>query len=57
LAGKIKSELGVLPTLVASGGGVFEVSVDEELIYSKKKTGSFPDEEELVKRLSKNSGA
>lgn len=32
-------------TLVPAGGGVFEVSVDDELIYSKAKTGQFPNEQ------------
>jgi selenoprotein W-related protein len=30
--------------LVPAGGGAFEVSLDNELIYSKLKTGKFPDE-------------
>jgi selenoprotein W-related protein len=37
--------------LVPSGGGCFELSLDGELVYSKLKTGEFPDErsmEELV---------
>jgi selenoprotein W-related protein len=33
--------------LIPSGGGVFEVSVDEELIFSKKELGRFPNEQEL----------
>ena len=35
-------------TLVPSRGGVFEVVVDGELIYSKVKTGTFPDESEVL---------
>ena len=37
--------------LVESGGGVFEVSVDGKLIFSKKKLGRFPEEEEIFSRL------
>lgn len=37
-------------TLVPSSGGVFEVSVDGELIYSKKQTGRHAEEGE-VRRL------
>ena len=37
--------------LVASSGGVFEVSVDGTLVYSKKQTGNFPDEAGLVAKL------
>ena len=44
-------------TLVPAGGGVFELTVGDELIYSKKKSGQFPDEawaiEEVGKRLTK----
>jgi selenoprotein W-related protein len=39
--------------LIPSTGGVFEVVVDGELVYSKKKTGEFPDEQQLVKQLVK----
>lgn len=30
--------------LIPSGGGRFEVTVDDELVYSKLETGEFPDE-------------
>ncbi len=44
-------------SLVPSGGGCFELSLDRELVYSKLKTGEFPDEARMValidKRLSK----
>ncbi len=33
--------------LVKSGGGVFEVTVDGELKYSKKATGVFPTKEQV----------
>ena len=31
--------------LVPSGGGCFELSINGDLIYSKLKTGKFPDEQ------------
>jgi selenoprotein W-related protein len=31
-------------TLIPVGGGAFELSLNGELIYSKLKTGQFPDE-------------
>ena len=34
--------------LVESGGGVFEISVDGTLVFSKKKEGRFPSEQELT---------
>ena len=38
-------------SLVAGGGGVFDVERGGELIYSKFQTGSFPDEKKLVGKL------
>ena len=35
-------------TLVPAGGGCFEVTANGELIYSKLKTGQFPDEQSVV---------
>ena len=40
-------------TLVPSSGGCFEVKVDGDLIYSKLKTGQFPDEKAIVDQVSK----
>lgn len=37
--------------LIESGGGVFEVKKDGRLIFSKKKEGRFPSEEEILKQL------
>lgn len=48
---KIKNEIGVDAQLQPSGGGVFEVSVDGKLVYSKKKTRQFPDEAKLVDQI------
>ena len=38
-------------SLVAGGGGVFDVERGGKLIYSKFQTGSFPDEKKLVGKL------
>jgi len=37
--------------MIASSGGVFEVTVAGELIYSKRKSGVFPDEDALLTQL------
>ena len=37
--------------LVRAGGGVFEISVDGRLAFSKKATGRFPTDEEVVSTL------
>lgn len=36
---------------IKSGGGVFEVFKDGQLIYSKKASGRFPTADEIVKML------
>ena len=36
--------------LIPSTGGDFEVVVVGLLVYSKKETGEFPDEQQLVKQ-------
>ena len=40
-------------TLVPSSGGAFEVSLDGDLVYSKLKTGRFPEEEEITAAIDK----
>jgi selT/selW/selH-like putative selenoprotein len=35
-------------TLRRSSGGVFEITVDGRLAYSKKATGAFPDEGQVL---------
>jgi selenoprotein W-related protein len=34
--------------LIPAGGGCFELSLNGDLIYSKLKTGQFPDEQWVV---------
>jgi selenoprotein W-related protein len=42
---------GVHVELIESSGGVFEVKKDDRLIFSKKKTGRFPEPEEVFQHL------
>ena len=37
--------------LVPSDGGRFEVSINGSLVYSKLKTGKFPDSQEIRKHI------
>ncbi len=37
--------------LIPTGGGAFEISLDGDLIYSKLKTGEFPDEQWVMKTV------
>ncbi len=51
MAAKIKQTLGIESELIPGGQGIFDVVVDLELVYSKFKTGSFPDEDQLINEL------
>jgi selT/selW/selH-like putative selenoprotein len=37
--------------LIKGGGGVFDVTADGVLIYSKHRTGRFPDNAEVLQAL------
>ncbi len=37
--------------LVPGSGGCFELSADGQLVYSKLKTGQFPDEDAMVRLI------
>ena len=39
--------------LIPSKGGCFELMVGRQLIYSKLKTGTFPNEDEMIKAVEK----
>ena len=51
MADDIKKETGVEAELIHSGGGVFEVEKDGELIFSKKALGRFPSHDEILAKL------
>ncbi len=47
---KYKNDISSLE-LSPSSGGVFEVSKDSSLIFSKKELGRFPEEDEILNLL------
>lgn len=47
---RLKQDIHAL-TLIPAGGGVFEVSINGEKIYSKKETGEFPDPAAILKTV------
>lgn len=53
MAKAIENKYGVKPQLIKSGGGVFEVTVDGKKIFSKKETGRFPENEEILETIGK----
>ena len=48
LAAEIKQQRGVDSTLTRGSGGEFEITVDGQLIFSKKQQGRFPDLQEVL---------
>ncbi|MCP4292349.1 MAG: SelT/SelW/SelH family protein [bacterium] len=48
MAAAIKEHCGIESHLLASGGGVFEVEIDGELVFSKKALDRFPDDQEII---------
>ena len=53
LAEELIRELGIEPELVKSSGGVFEVEYEDDLIFSKKQIGRFPDPGEVLNLIRK----
>ena len=51
MAATIKKEFGIDSQIVRGSGGIFDVTVDDQKIYSKHDTGVVPSEKEIVDRL------
>ena len=51
MAAAIEEEIGVKPELIPGSGGIFDVVVEGRLIYSKKQTGRFPEDYEVISKL------
>ena len=53
MADAIKSEISdVEIEYIKSSGGVFEVARDGELIFSKQRTGRFPEAAEIIGQIT-----
>ena len=50
LLSSYKQQIGEMK-LIPSSGGCFELSINGDLIYSKLKTGAFPDEDAMVEAV------
>ena len=48
MAATIDREFGVQPQLIEGSGGVFDVKIDGQLIFSKHDQGRFPQHDEIV---------
>ena len=52
LAARLSKELGIDAELIRGSNGIFDVVADGNLIYSKHRTGRFPEEEEILTLLN-----
>lgn len=57
MAARFKEAFGADSQLIEGGGGVFDVKVDGELVFSKHDCGDFPDENALIQELSNRQPA
>jgi selenoprotein W-related protein len=52
LAASLKKSFGIDAELIRGSGGVFDVTLDGELIFSKHRSGRFPKNEEVVRLIN-----
>jgi selT/selW/selH-like putative selenoprotein len=52
LAAVIQRKLKTQPKLIEGKGGVFDVKMDGQTIYSKHETGRFPEDSEIIDALT-----
>ena len=58
LARVVEAETGIKPELIHSSAmGAFEVSINDELIFSKNAAGRFPDFMSIVEAVEKRMGS
>ena len=48
---ELKKNLGAEIELVAGSNGIFDISLDGEMIFSKFKKGRFPEPDEIVELI------
>ena len=49
VADELKKELSIEADLIAGDNGIFDVKIDDKLVFSKFDTGRFPEPVEIVK--------
>ena len=52
MAAAIKERFKFDPELIQGKGGIFDVKVDGDLVFSKKKVGRFPTDDEILEKLA-----
>ena len=52
MAAAIKQKLGAETELIQGGGGTFKVWKDDQLLFSKKDVGRFPEHQEIFDKAA-----
>jgi selT/selW/selH-like putative selenoprotein len=55
VAAELKKDFGVEPALIKGSHGIFDVKVDGKTVYSKDKTGRFPEPGEVSALLKEKA--
>jgi len=55
LAATLSESFGIEAKLIKGSGGVFDVAVDDAVIYSKHETGRFPAHDEIIKLIKRKT--
>lgn len=56
MAAALKKRFGIDSTLIKKSGGIFEVSWGDEVLFSKKLLGRFPNSGEVEGKLQARIG-
>ena len=48
---ELKKNLGAEIELIAGSNGIFDITVDGRMIYSKFEQGRFPQSQEIINRI------
>lgn len=51
MAAELRDSFGVESRLIAGSNGIFDVIVDDKIVFSKFKTGRFPEHDEIIQRI------
>jgi selT/selW/selH-like putative selenoprotein len=55
LAAEIRQAVGVGPELIKGANGIFDVTSDGALIFSKHRDGGFPGAQEIIEAIRRSS--
>jgi hypothetical protein len=57
LAAKIQDEFGTTPELIAGGGGIYELTINDTVVFSHRGSRSLiPAEEKLLQKIRRHLG-